>query len=142
MVAELGRPPELTPAQMTRMDELADYVETLDLNNVSSWPLIKRTEDLPPILRLVAALGGFDIDVLSAQASLVVERMKATGDNAPFFSLFDQARRRDLDHWQNINDHASAVRLIGTFSPSDAATHSSRSTLFGNSPIPTWPRRC
>ncbi len=114
MVVELGRPLELTLAQMTRMDELADYVETLDLNNVSSWPLIKRTKDLPQILRLVAALGGFDIDVLGAQASLVVERMKAAGDNAPFFSLFDQARRRDLDRWQSINDHASAVRLIGT----------------------------
>jgi hypothetical protein len=114
IVAELGRPPELTLAQMTRMDELADYVETLDLNNVSSWPLLKRTKDLPQILRLVAALGGFNIDVLSAQASLVAERMNATGDNAPFFSLFDQARKRDIDRWQSIDNQMSAVRMIGT----------------------------
>jgi len=114
MVAELGRPCELTPAQAAQMDELADYVETLDLNNASSWHLVKRTDDLPQILRLAAGLGGFDVDMLSAQAGLVVERMEATGDNAPFFSLFDQAHRRDLDRWQSIEDHASAVRLIGT----------------------------
>ena len=96
------------------MDELADYIETLDLNNATSWHLVKRTDDLPHILRLVAALGGFDFDLLSAQADLIVERMEAAGDNAPFFSLFDQARRRDLDRWQSIDDHAPAVRLIGT----------------------------
>jgi len=114
MVAELGRQCELTAAQAAQMDELADYVETLDLNNASSWHLVKRTDDLPQTLRLVAALGGFDFDILSAQAGLIVERMEATGDNAPFFSLFDQAHRRDLDRWQSIEDHASAVRLIGT----------------------------
>ena len=42
------------------MDELADYLETLDLNNATSSRLVKRTDDLPQILRLVAALGGFD----------------------------------------------------------------------------------
>ena len=114
LVAELGRPHELTPAQMTRMDELADYVETLDLNNISSWHLMERSDDLPQILRLVATLGGFDFDVLSAQADLTVERMEATGANAPFFSLFDQAHMRDFDRWQSIDDRASAVRLIGT----------------------------
>lgn len=114
MVAELGRPCELTPAQATQMDELADYIETLDLNNATSWQLVKRTDDLPQILRLAAALGGFDFCILSTQASLIVERMEATGDNAPFFALFDQAHRRDLDRWQSIDDHASAVRLIGT----------------------------
>jgi hypothetical protein len=114
MVAELGRPCELTPAQTTRMDELADYVETLDLNDVSSWHLTKRTEDLPQILHLVATLGGFDCEVLSAQASLVVERIEATDDNAAFFSRFDQAYRHDLDRWCSIDDHASAVRPIGT----------------------------
>jgi len=114
MVAKLGRPCELTPAQTTRIDELADYVETLDLNDVSSWHLMKQTEDLPQILHLVATLGGFDFDVLSAQASLVVERMEATGENVPFFSLFDQAHRHDLDHWESIDDNAAAVHLIGT----------------------------
>jgi len=114
MVAELGRPCELTPAQAAQTDELADYIETLDLNNASSYHLVKQTDDLPQILRLVATLGGFDFDILSAQAQLIVERIEAIGDNAPFFSLFDQASRRDLDRWQSIDDHASAVRLIGT----------------------------
>jgi hypothetical protein len=71
-------------------------------------------DDLPHILRLVATLGGFDSDVLSSQARLVVERMEATGDRALFFSLFDQAHRHGLDRWRSIDDHASAVRLIGT----------------------------
>jgi hypothetical protein len=114
MVAELGRPCELTPAQAAQTDELADYIETLDLNNASSYHLVKQTDDLPQILRLVATLGGFDFDILSAQAQLIVERIEAIGHNAPFFSLFDQASRRDLDRWQSIDDHASAVRLIGT----------------------------
>jgi hypothetical protein len=114
MVAELGRPCELTPAQATQMDELADYIETLDLNNATSWHLVKRTDDLPHILRLAATLGGSDFDILSTQAALIVERMEATGDNIPFFSLFDQAHRRDLNRWQSINDYAPAVRLIGT----------------------------
>jgi hypothetical protein len=114
MMAALGRPRELAPAQTTRMHELADYAETLDLNDISSWHLMKRTDDLPHLLQLMATLGGFDFDVLSTQASLVLERLEATGDHAAFFSLFDQARSRDLDHWNKIDDQVSAVRLVGT----------------------------
>jgi hypothetical protein len=114
-IAELGRRCELTPAQATRLDELADYLETLDLNDLSSVHLVRQTDELPQILSLVAALGGFDTGILSAQASLAAERIDAeAGNRAPFFSLFDQARRRELNRWHDIDDRAAAVRLIGT----------------------------
>jgi len=113
MVADMGNVPVLTLAQATRMDELADFIETLHLNDTSSWHLMKRSDDLPQILRLVANLGGFDCDILSGQASLVIERMEATSGRTPFFSLFDRARSRELDGWRAVDDQASAVRLIG-----------------------------
>jgi hypothetical protein len=111
-VAELNEPALLTPGQATRMDELADYLETLDLNDMSAWPLAEWTGDLPGVLRLVAVLGGFDLSVVSAQAELVVQRIEAVEDDAPFFSLFDQASRRNLDRWSAVDDRGAAVRLM------------------------------
>jgi hypothetical protein len=112
-IAGLGRPSELTPAQSTRMDELADYVETLNLNNINSWPLINEPDELPQVLRIVASLGGFDLGILSSQAGLVSERIRQSGSRTPYFSLFDQAVSRSLNRWNNIADPASAVLAIG-----------------------------
>ena len=113
-IADIARPCELTPGQESRMDELADYVETLDLNGGGSWPLMKRAADQPQILRLACTLGGFDPGILSAQASLVNERVEATNGHTAFFYLFDRARRRHLDRWQDIDDRAAAVQLIAS----------------------------
>jgi hypothetical protein len=109
----LSQQTALTYQQATRLDELADFCETLHLNDASAWP---RTGDDYDDFRLrlatVARLGSFDVGVLSAEATIVLGRIEALNDNKAFFALFDQATRRDLDHWDAIPDKAEAVKLF------------------------------
>ena len=99
--------------QGTRINELADFCETLNLNDSSAWP---RTDDnyndFRLALTMVAQLGSFDRGVLSAQAIIVLRRIEAFNDNAPFFALFDQATRRSLDRWDAVPDRTKAVDLF------------------------------
>jgi hypothetical protein len=99
--------------QGTRINELADFCETLHLNDSSAWP---RTDDNYNDFRLalttVAQLGSFDRGVLSAQAIIVLRRIETFNDNAPFFALFDQATRRSLDRWDAVPDRTKAVDLF------------------------------
>lgn len=102
----------LEHAQRVRLDELADFVETLNLNDASTWVGRRREQRLPEVVNLVAVLGGFDLRVIAAEAAVVLERVAACGKHAPFFALFDGASSRALDRWDDVADPVLAVGLL------------------------------
>jgi hypothetical protein len=103
----------LTYQQETRLSELADFCESMRLNDIGAWPRRGESrEDFHSLLTTVQQLGRFDAAVLSAQARIVLSRIDAFSSNIPFFALFDQATARDLDNWDQIPDQHAAVELL------------------------------
>ena len=104
---------DLTYQQETRLTELADFCESMRLNDISAWPRRDDSrEDFHSLLTTVQQLGSFDAAVLSAQARIVLRRIDAFNSNAPFFALFDQATARELDDWHQVPDQHAAVELL------------------------------
>lgn len=103
----------LTYQQETRLSELADFCESMRLNDISAWPRRGDSrEDFRSLITTVQQLGRFDAAVLSAQARIVLSRIDTFSSNAPFFALFDQATARNLDTWDQIPDQHAAVELL------------------------------
>jgi hypothetical protein len=103
----------------SRLDELSDFVETMNFNNVGS--VLEPNVDLSGLMDLVTTLAGFDAESVAAQAGVVLRRMDETqSGNDPFFALFDSAKERELLHWDKVLDQDSAVdlclRLLATAS--------------------------
>lgn len=96
-----------------RLDELADFVETLDLNDFSSWSrgLGEHGQD---VVALFAELGGFNRDVLASSAQTVKTRMASLEGHgaSAFFSLFDLAQKRDVNAWECLSDRRAASELL------------------------------
>jgi hypothetical protein len=99
-----------------RLDELADFFESMNLNMLSAWPVINDSQaDTFAFLTLVQQLGNFDIRILSAQASMMLERLEVFQEDEVFFALFDQATSRVLDNWDQVPDQRGAVDLLVRF---------------------------
>lgn len=104
---------ELSIAQTTLLDELADFVETLDLNDGGVVHLYKQSDDvLKEAIRLTTSLYGFDREVLATQAKIALERMERWGDHGPYFSLFDNSHERRETNWRALSDPEAAIRLL------------------------------
>lgn len=103
----------LTYQQTTRLDELADFCETLNLNDNATWPRIGGYDEwFWPMVNLVRVLGRFDASVLAAQAALILQRTEElTVKREPFFGLFDKATVRRLDAWSEVGDRDTGVAL-------------------------------
>jgi hypothetical protein len=105
---------QLSSAHRSRMDELAAYLATLDLNDITATHMA-RHDELPELLALVALLGGFDTSVVSTQARLVrLRRAHRDGrdEHDAYFSLFDQSAARELNRWNDVTDVDRAVELL------------------------------
>jgi hypothetical protein len=103
----------LTYQQQTRLTELADFCESMRLNDISAWPRRNDSrDDFRSLVTTVQQLGGFDSAILSAQAAIVLRRIDAAQNNNPFFALFDQASAHELNNWQRIPDRPAAVELL------------------------------
>lgn len=101
---------EIPIGELVRLDELADFLETLRCNDASA----RRAPDptMCQLIYLVVALGAFDISILSSEASVVLRRVHDSGEgHVPFFALFDGATRRELNNWSAVGDKNSAVEL-------------------------------
>ncbi len=109
-VVSLDRPATLSPAEARRLDELADFCETLNLNWMSAWQL--SADRFATMVELVATLGGFKRDVVAAQAQVVLDLVKHWGHHGPFFGLFDLARSRGLSRWADVGDQDAAVQFF------------------------------
>jgi len=138
-ITALAPPAVLTRPQERRRDELASFLETLDLNHMNAWLRSGRTEAMRERwVRLVAALGGFDVDVLSAQAQLVLDET-TDEDHAAFYSLFDGAQAVSLEHWESVTDKGDGLdlalellsggRALARVSARALATHPNRAVV-------------
>jgi hypothetical protein len=108
-----GLQAELTYPQATRLDDLADFVETLDLNDASAGHLLLEPDEvLGALIETTESLYGFDANVLAAQAQVVLDRVASCGDSDPYYSLFDAACERKKPDWDAVANPETAVDLL------------------------------
>jgi hypothetical protein len=110
-VASMSPPANLEFPVGIKLDHLADFVETMLLNDAGSWGSSFRSHQAE-VIELVATLGSFDRSVLAAEAAIVLDRIATFGGHEPFFSLFDGASSRPLDDWSSVSSPEDAVRLL------------------------------
>lgn len=104
---------DLTAEQATLLDELAEFVETMEMNDGGVTHLHKQPDDvLRELIALTTSLYGFDRSVLAAQAKIARFRMEHWDGNAPYFALFDAASKRSRPDWTAVHDRDAAVRLL------------------------------
>lgn len=111
VVATLDPPASMTLSERTRLDQLADLLETMNLNDASSWGR-DLTARLAEVVDLITTLGSFDRSLLAAQAGVVLERTARFGGHAPFFALLDGASVRPLSNWDAVTEAEGAVDLL------------------------------
>ena len=72
MVASLGMPTNIPLGKQRRLDELADFIATLQIGNSPATAihegLAVPPEQLRDLIHATAILGGFEVDVLAAEA--------------------------------------------------------------------------
>ncbi|MGH8910100.1 MAG: HEAT repeat domain-containing protein [Egibacteraceae bacterium] len=112
IVGSLARPVELTLSQQRRLNEFADFCETLDLNRSSAWPWRGAPEDRRGLTELALRLGGFPREIVAEQARIADKLIKQVGGRAPFWFLFDGAGKAELSLWDNIEDLDAACDLL------------------------------
>lgn len=116
LLAALAGPPHgvLDRQQRRRLDELANVLETMDLNDVSSTLDGKmHLGHGIEVANLVITLAGLDHGVIAAQAQIVRDRMACFEDDrlSPYFALFDLADALDLDRWNDLTDVEPALLM-------------------------------
>ncbi|MFC0508843.1 NACHT domain-containing protein [Micromonospora costi] len=117
LLKDLAKSPgsELTYQQATRLAELGSLCETLNLNQINAWPDFNDYDQwFWPLVQLVMRLGQFDTEVISAQASLTLDRIATAGSDDAFFYIFDDAEPRPLQAWDSIEDQEGAVRFLAS----------------------------
>ena len=104
-----AEPAALERQQRRRLDELADLLETLRLNDASSTLKagMHRGHGLD-LAQLVMVLADLPKSVIAAQARIVLDRIALFDDeHGPYFSLFDLARPKPLTHWEEVDVEAA-----------------------------------
>jgi hypothetical protein len=103
----------LDTRQRIQLDELADFVETLRLNEPGAQSLYRRDDQfLRDLIALTCNLFGFDRAVIASQAQIVLDRLAADDSFEIFYSLFDNAQARTRSDWSAVLDPAAAVDLV------------------------------
>lgn len=103
----------LTPRQSTDVGDLADFVETLDMNYVSVTHFYKMdAEQLRATLAVLQDVYQVDRRVISSEAALVLERLDKWGGHAPFYALFDEANAIRETSWHTVEDVDAAADLL------------------------------
>ncbi|MFB7539137.1 NACHT domain-containing protein [Streptomyces zaomyceticus] len=103
----------LSVKQQVCLDELADFVETMGLNDDGANSLYRQSDDfLQHLIRETVQLYGFDRSVLSSQALVVLGRMERAESSSPYFALFENATSRSKPDWSCSVDPEATTRLM------------------------------
>lgn len=112
LIAE-AEPSQINTRQRVGLDELGDFVETLDMNDMGVIQLFRQTDDfLRKLIELTSELFGFDRGVLATEAQVVLDRLKTDKSLSTYFSLFDYAKPRFETDWTAVADPGAAVDLL------------------------------
>ncbi|MFJ4615558.1 NACHT domain-containing protein [Streptomyces griseus] len=104
---------QLSTTQATLLNELADFVETIDLNDGGVTHLYKQPDSvLQELIELTTSLYGFDQAVLAAQANIALARMERWDGHTPYFALFDYSRERSNPDWSAVPNTEAAVSTL------------------------------
>lgn len=104
---------DLSTAQATLLDELADFVETMEMNAGGATRLGRQPNDtLRKLIEMTTSLYGFDHAILASQANIALARMERSQGNDPYFALFYNAQKRQAPDWSAVNDPEAAVQLL------------------------------
>jgi hypothetical protein len=111
LITNLSPPSPLSPRQTHRMDDLASLFETAGIG-VAALGAEKAPDRTSAWLRAVAELGGFDLGVLSAQASqLATELVEGIEDHLLPYALGED---RQLTSWELVrNVEETREALVG-----------------------------
>jgi hypothetical protein len=115
-ISTFAQPAQLPLVQKRRLDELADYLATLQYGESiprDIWNAFQNETGLGWLLQTVAVLGGFDLRVLAAEALVALEMEDRAADSMGF--LFDASRPRELLHWSVLPDPLPAVETLVQF---------------------------
>ncbi|GAB3845681.1 hypothetical protein [Dactylosporangium cerinum] len=112
MLAE-AEPTRLSRAQATRLDALADFLETLKLTDLGAVHLLREPDGvLRKLTEVGVALYGFDSSMLAAQARVLLKRIEIWGGNAPCYGLTGDASGRTEPEWAAVDQPEEAVVLL------------------------------
>lgn len=121
LVASSGTPKELEPTKTRRLDDLADFIATLDLVESSavevSTGLLGPPESIKLAIEAVVVLGGFDPDVLASLAQVALEEQEKEGRHELTGLLYDDGKPASLTRWNSVKDsrelEGRLVELLG-----------------------------
>lgn len=113
LLDHLARPPytNLSVIQESRLDELADLYQTLDLDSLSAWPKHDEFTSWLDFVDVICNLGGFHPARISTEARIARERVTLFGPDA-FFALNIKSGIRSLDRWSEVENPGGAVRTL------------------------------
>jgi hypothetical protein len=106
---------ELTYPQRTRLDELATFVATLNMNDAGSHGMFKHADLVSEIVAVFCVLFDFDLQLLARQAEIVQGRLEGNEETQdPFYALFYGAEPMDeeIADWARVPDIESAVAVL------------------------------
>ncbi|MFD4676462.1 NACHT domain-containing protein [Lentzea sp. NPDC058450] len=131
-----GEQAELTAAQAGRLDELADLVTLLGLDEIGAQNLLSQPDNfLWYLADTVAALYGLDLGIVATQAQVTLDRLDECGSDAPYYSLFDHtefgnaARKARRPDWSTVDAGDAAELLVWLFVPGWAQANFALRTL-------------
>jgi hypothetical protein len=115
LLRSFAQPATLELAQQRRLAEVASFVETLNINSFDGWPCTPTSNDRwPQFVKAVLTLGGFDAEVLAAQAAIVEQErdFDPYGSYAAFWSLIDLQPAAPLVRWDRLVDVSATTDLL------------------------------
>jgi hypothetical protein len=117
LIASLGTPIDLPLSRRRRLDDLVDLIATLGIIELPAYEfegaLAGQLDSLRSILEVVTILGGFDADILAAEAQLILEEWDQQGHIEMIELLFDDGKEVELTGWDSVKDiHEMESRLV------------------------------
>lgn len=121
-IADLGVQVDVPRYQRRRLDEIADYVATLQMDEAGivavDHALFGPAQDLRDTMKAVQVLGAFDPNILSSQVTNLLTESKSETYHDVSDVLFDGGTARRLDRWTVPEDRVELegrlVRLLGS----------------------------
>jgi hypothetical protein len=117
LLSELASPTELTVAQARRLSMLGDFTLTLEFPDATFGDLASAfkdyRDDLHFVVSTVITLGGFNPEVLAAEAGVALAQFGDGEDQVDWSFVVDDAQPRPLVHWEAVGDpDALRTRLV------------------------------